>query len=324
MEIANIGRIGDTSNTSCIMRGEQIRVYSLLTRFCLEEGCYVNREMTARRPLKFNIKDYPPTFPDPPENPINTKLREKCTKLLERNLEYRGKARRGQKVEPIKLPHGSLNNRMDWLDQHPGQPFLGEDVDYDAIPGLNDEEEQDEKVQQDKQAYWKVINSLDNDAMDVDSDNEDEEMELTREGQPGSQEEKGSEEKEPEKEGGNVVKPAPGLWFGKDKKLDIFDFASLYPSIMEAYRVCYRNLLYDKQYLNLPGIPYIWVAINKYETTPLVQLPGIFDKLLKKLVEERGKVKKKMKIETDKFKKTMMENEQNSLKVYANGSYGFW
>jgi len=124
-----------------------------------------------------------------------------------------------------------------------------------------------------------------------------------------------------EKEGGNVMHPTCGFY--KNQRISIFDFKSLYPSIMMAYNVCYKNLVFDKKYLNLPGVDYIYVQINKFETVALAVQEGLIPKLLRLLVDTRDSIKAKMKKETDKFRYSILDKEQNSMKVLCNATYGF-
>jgi DNA polymerase elongation subunit (family B) len=126
---------------------------------------------------------------------------------------------------------------------------------------------------------------------------------------------------EEEAEGGNVMKPACKFW--DNELIFVDDFASLYPSIMRAFNITYENLVYDEQYLNVPGVEYFYIPINKYETVASANIPGIFPKMLKQFVDNRSMIKKKMAQEKDPFKKNMLDFEQNSMKVLCNGTYGF-
>lgn len=124
-----------------------------------------------------------------------------------------------------------------------------------------------------------------------------------------------------EAEGGNVLKPSCRFW--DDTLVCIYDFASLYPSIMMAFNLSYENLVFDEEYLDLPGVEYFTVPVNKYETVVTANVPGIIPKMLRTFVDNRSSIKKKMKSETDPFKKKTLDFEQNSMKVLCNGTYGF-
>ena len=124
-----------------------------------------------------------------------------------------------------------------------------------------------------------------------------------------------------EAEGGNVMKPACKFW--DLDRVCVYDFASLYPSIMMAFNISYENLVFDVEYLDLPGIEYITIPINKYETVVSANVPGIIPKMLRTFVDNRTSIKKKMKTETDPFRQKALDFEQNSMKILCNGTYGF-
>ncbi len=132
----------------------------------------------------------------------------------------------------------------------------------------------------------------------------------------------GDEKDVDEAEGGNVMHPSPGFW-GSEKPIGIFDFASLYPSIMMAFNVSYENLVFDKEYLDLPGVPYINVLINSRETVVLVDQIGLICIILRFLVDSRSAIKKLMKGEKDPFKQSILDKRQNSMKTLCNATYGF-
>jgi DNA polymerase elongation subunit (family B) len=124
-----------------------------------------------------------------------------------------------------------------------------------------------------------------------------------------------------EAEGGNVVKPSCGF-FG-NQVVCVYDFASLYPSIMMAFNLSYENVVFDEVYLDLPGVEYFVIPINKYETIVTANVTGIIPKMLRTFVDNRSNIKKRMKTETDLFRKKTLDFEQNSMKILCNGTYGF-
>ena len=129
------------------------------------------------------------------------------------------------------------------------------------------------------------------------------------------------EDESGKKEGGNVLKPACGFW--GDERICVYDFKSLYPSIMIAFNICYSTIVFDKEYLDLPGVEYYFVAINKWETIAIAKVEGIIPKLLSMLVSARDDIKREMKAETDSFKMSVLDKAQNSMKVICNATYGF-
>ncbi len=139
--------------------------------------------------------------------------------------------------------------------------------------------------------------------------------------QPSLFDDEEEQEEEDEVEGGNVMKPCPRYW--GNTRIGIFDFASLYPSIMRGFNCCYSTIVGDVKYLNLEGIKYIFVSINADETVAIVQnVKGIIPALLTLLVGERKAVKKLME-EASGFEKNCLNKRQESIKVICNATYGF-
>lgn len=121
-------------------------------------------------------------------------------------------------------------------------------------------------------------------------------------------------------EGGNVMHPSPKFW---EEPIFVVDFASLYPSVMIGFHISYENIVMDEKYLDVPGVPYIYIAISKYETVAVVDADGIMGKMLQMFIAARSVVKKKMAVEKDPFIKTNFNKQQESLKVICNATYGF-
>jgi DNA polymerase elongation subunit (family B) len=241
MEFSNISRVSDTSLTDAVSRGEQARVYNKLVRFCKSEGFYVNRDATAASPVRFSVREHPPTFPDPPEHTLNLALRAECTRELDQLLQSAGQA--PKRVAPTCDP-------------------------FAETVGAGD-----------------VVDEAD------------------------------------QAEGGNVMKPSPRFW--GSQRVAVFDFASLYPSIMQAYNISYETLVFDPAYLDLPGVDYLYIPVNRDETVVVADVPGVIPKLLRTLVEARSDIKRRMKGATDPFRRSMYDKEQNSMKVLCNATYGF-
>lgn len=123
--------------------------------------------------------------------------------------------------------------------------------------------------------------------------------------------------KEREKEeirGAIVLEPKTGL----HDYVIYLDFKSLYPSIVIQYNICPTTYLKRK----IENIEVITSPINTYFTSKKVR-EGIFPRVLKKLIEERDKIKKEMKNEKDVIKKNLLEKKQQALKILANAFYGY-
>ncbi|AMM53281.1 DNA polymerase domain-containing protein [Pyrococcus kukulkanii] len=106
--------------------------------------------------------------------------------------------------------------------------------------------------------------------------------------------------------GGYVKEPEKGLWEG----LVSLDFRSLYPSIIITHNV-------SPDTLNREGC-------REYDVAPEVghkfckDFPGFIPSLLKRLLDERQEIKRKMKASKDPIEKKMLDYRQRAIKILAN------
>lgn len=128
-----------------------------------------------------------------------------------------------------------------------------------------------------------------------------------------------------ESQGGNVIEPAVDFYDRVDEPTGILDVASMYPSIMMAYKICYNNLVYDLKYNDLPGVEYTTIPINAKECIRVALCEGVLPELERTLVAERAKVRKQAKEykQTDKFLYDCLDKAQLALKVLGNALYGY-
>ena len=122
-------------------------------------------------------------------------------------------------------------------------------------------------------------------------------------------------------EGATVIEPTRGYY---DVPVATLDFASLYPSIIQAHNLCYTtllnknaieklNLVKDKDYIVTPnGDLFCTATVRK----------GLLTQILEELLTSRKKAKKEMATETDPFKKAVLNGRQLALKISANSVYG--
>lgn len=125
-------------------------------------------------------------------------------------------------------------------------------------------------------------------------------------------------------EGATVIEPDRG--FHSDP-IATLDFASLYPSIMIAYNLCYTTLVSPSpklpQNLNLsPDDTNITPNLNHSFVKPTI-MKGVLPEILENLLEARKIAKRDLKNETDPQKKKVLDGRQLALKVSANSVYGF-
>ena len=151
--------------------------------------------------------------------------------------------------------------------------------------------------------------------------------------------------------GGFVQEPIPGLY----DNIICLDFASLYPSIIQAYNICYTTLVKpnsdNEKLLNPDTYNEIKIEINSDEiddgkdedksaedgdekTKSYVikqnhkfvkkdTYYGILPRLVAKLVDERKAVRKQLEGVKDPILKTILDKRQLALKISANSVFGF-
>ncbi|OAY64752.1 DNA polymerase delta catalytic subunit [Ananas comosus] len=122
-------------------------------------------------------------------------------------------------------------------------------------------------------------------------------------------------------EGATVLEAKAGFY---EKPIATLDFASLYPSIMMAYNLCYCTLVTpeDARRSNLPA-----ESINKTPSGEIFVKPdlqkGILPEILEELLAARRRAKADLKEAKDPFEKAVLDGRQLALKISANSVYGF-
>ncbi|XP_055528317.1 DNA polymerase delta catalytic subunit [Wyeomyia smithii] len=128
----------------------------------------------------------------------------------------------------------------------------------------------------------------------------------------------GSEE---QYEGATVIEPKRGYYADP---ISTLDFASLYPSIMMAHNLCYTSLLQpgNKEKLGLTDDQITRTPANNMFVKSSVR-KGILPEILESLLAARKRAKADLKVETDPFKRSVLDGRQLALKISANSVYGF-
>ncbi|KAE9449729.1 hypothetical protein C3L33_18376, partial [Rhododendron williamsianum] len=122
-------------------------------------------------------------------------------------------------------------------------------------------------------------------------------------------------------EGATVLEARAGFY---EKPIATLDFASLYPSIMMAYNLCYCTLVTpeDVRKLNLP--PECISKTPSGETFVKSNLQkGILPEILEELLTARKRAKADLKEAKDPLVKAVLDGRQLALKISANSVYGF-
>ncbi|KZF26553.1 hypothetical protein L228DRAFT_216732 [Xylona heveae TC161] len=122
-------------------------------------------------------------------------------------------------------------------------------------------------------------------------------------------------------EGATVIEPSRGYY---DVPIATLDFASLYPSIIQAHNLCYTTLLNKTsvEKLNLQkDEDYIVTPNGDMFATAKVR-KGLLTQILEELLTARKMARKELAVEKDPFKKAVLNGRQLALKISANSVYG--
>jgi DNA polymerase elongation subunit (family B) len=129
--------------------------------------------------------------------------------------------------------------------------------------------------------------------------------------------------------GGVVITPEPGFYRDPRHAVAVADFASLYPSVIVGYNICYMRVVYDRKWLDDPRATKQYLPLDEETCAVFVThydgepVRTVFDVVIREIMKNRNRVRALMKGETDKFKLISLNGGQLSAKVLANGSYGY-
>jgi len=122
-------------------------------------------------------------------------------------------------------------------------------------------------------------------------------------------------------EGATVIEPTRGYY---DVPIATLDFASLYPSIIQAHNLCYTTLLKKEavESLKLKKDEDYVVTPNGDLFVTTKQRKGLLAQILEELLTARKQAKRELAVEKDPFKKAVLNGRQLALKISANSVYG--
>jgi len=120
-------------------------------------------------------------------------------------------------------------------------------------------------------------------------------------------------------EGATVLDPIKNYY---ETPIATLDFASLYPSIMQAYNLCYSTLACQQDAVKLDPSQYK-KSDNGHIFVHSHVKKGILPTILGELLSARKRAKKDMKNAPTEFEKAVQNGRQLALKVSANSVYGF-
>ncbi|MFA5303979.1 MAG: DNA-directed DNA polymerase [Candidatus Nanoarchaeia archaeon] len=118
--------------------------------------------------------------------------------------------------------------------------------------------------------------------------------------------------------GGFVYEPMPGLY----ENIAVFDFKSLYPSIIVSHNICPTTL--DAKGKDVYTSPKIMIN-GKPQTFNFAKKPeGFIPSLVKDLIVKRDKIKEEIKkLSKDSSEYQVLQARQNAIKILANASWGY-
>lgn len=109
-------------------------------------------------------------------------------------------------------------------------------------------------------------------------------------------------------EGGYVHEPIPGLY----DNVCVFDFASLYPSVIIQNNICFTTISDEGTIVTPEGVKFLDASVKE----------GILPRVMKGLLDQRRESKKKMKAAKTPEEKSYFNSLQNAQKILANAHYG--
>lgn len=120
--------------------------------------------------------------------------------------------------------------------------------------------------------------------------------------------------------GGSVKDAKTGLHMNP---VTVLDFASLYPTIMIAYNICFSSLLVDDRGRREAEAAGLKVESSIADFEFVQEFPALIPEVLKELLAAR-KVKKRLKARAKSaFEKAVWDGQQLEIKVTCNSVYGF-
>uniref|UniRef100_A0AAU7E175 DNA polymerase n=1 Tax=Lemniscomys rat herpesvirus TaxID=3141920 RepID=A0AAU7E175_9VIRU len=122
-------------------------------------------------------------------------------------------------------------------------------------------------------------------------------------------------------QGATVFEPDVGYYH---MPVLVFDFASLYPSIIRAHNLCYSTLVCDEESLSDEDVFVVDLGegvVHRFVREHVRR--SILAELLTRWLTERKLVKEKMRECGDESERVLLDKHQMALKVTCNAFYGF-
>jgi DNA polymerase elongation subunit (family B) len=128
--------------------------------------------------------------------------------------------------------------------------------------------------------------------------------------------------------GGFVIAPDPGFYHRAWEAVSTLDFASLYPSIMQGYRICFMRVCYDQRWLEDDRAEKEYVPLDDntccvfIKSYDGVSVRSSTDRIVENVMQNRKRVRAEMKRTQDAFVKQSLDAQQLCCKILQNAFYG--
>ncbi len=312
----NISNICDLDLTSVCERGQQARVSNLFARSFYDQKIIINDLQVKEQYVVVRRSAGDSSYPDPPWliNPPPDKMRGEyppqhiIRQALPTHLQHL-----------LLLPH---NNVFDITEHKTDElPLKHEAGDKDMLANeseadyFNDPEDLEKQVEiknNKKRGWWSDKTATD----------------FVRK----SKKRKTTADNESKKrfKGGLVLEPEAGFYTLPEEAACTFDFGSLYPSIIEGYKLCYMRVIYDRKWLTDPDLECEYVPITSTECLVLaktykgIPVRTITPQIVSDIVQMRKRIRKKQEEEVKySFQWNIFERAQLAAKVVQNSVYGY-
>lgn len=137
-----------------------------------------------------------------------------------------------------------------------------------------------------------------------------------------------------ELKGGFIFDPTPGVYEG----IAVLDYASLYPSIMITFGVCFATLILDRKYLDETRYSIRFIPLDDYTCLPLMIGPiitagdgttrvepctTVLPTMLRRALSDRRTMQARAKAAVTDVDRALYTSKQAALKVFCNAIYGW-
>jgi DNA polymerase delta subunit 1 len=122
--------------------------------------------------------------------------------------------------------------------------------------------------------------------------------------------------------GAVVLDPICGFY---NEPIRTLDFASLYPSIIRGFKLCYTSWVFDERYADIPGVDYHTVDVLDPNTNRTLRYKfaqhdkTVLPRMQNTLADMRAAARKQMKSETDPVMLSILDARQQAVKISMNG-----